>query len=299
MAVQVIGDAGTVTAVEPSYAVEVSSAVVVGGEPYEGAYEVTPSTAAQVLGTSGKLMGGDVTVEGIAATATDADVLAGKSYFGAAGLSTGGMPDNGAVGGEIAARDASVAIPAGRTSGGSVSIAQAAKASITPENIKEGVDILGVVGTFAGGGGGVGELVKEESLGHIKTTSTSNVNLNKTITLDVSDYDVLVFAVWRPGSAQLTHKATVRAVALTGSRTYDVKDGYSMTRAESYIMINGNYFLVSYSNPYGIFPNNVTFSNGVASFDMYARYNDTLSGKIDGDYTASIYGLNCLDLIGA
>ena len=38
---------------------------VVEGDPYEGAYTVTPGTTAQVLETSGKVMRGDVTIEPI------------------------------------------------------------------------------------------------------------------------------------------------------------------------------------------------------------------------------------------
>ena len=38
---------------------------MVEGEPYEGAYTVTPSQVAQVLATNGKVMTGDLTVEPI------------------------------------------------------------------------------------------------------------------------------------------------------------------------------------------------------------------------------------------
>lgn len=57
---------GTVTARSPSYSVEVASGVIViGGDPYEGSYEVTPTADGQVLPTRAKTMTDDVTIHEI------------------------------------------------------------------------------------------------------------------------------------------------------------------------------------------------------------------------------------------
>lgn len=80
------------------------------------------------------------------ATATDADVLASKTYFKSGGTSTGSMANNGATGGTISTKAGSVTIPAGYTSGGSVTIASAEQDKIITGNIKSGVTILGVSG---------------------------------------------------------------------------------------------------------------------------------------------------------
>ena len=56
---------GTVMARSPSYSVGITSGVLVGGIPYEGSYEVTPTTGEQVLPTRSKTMRDDLTVHAI------------------------------------------------------------------------------------------------------------------------------------------------------------------------------------------------------------------------------------------
>ena len=80
------------------------------------------------------------------ATAVQADILTGKNAYISGGKKSGSMPNNGATGGTISAKDGSVSIPAGFTSGGSVSIASAEQEKIIAGNIKAGVTILGQAG---------------------------------------------------------------------------------------------------------------------------------------------------------
>lgn len=82
------------------------------------------------------------------ANITSTDVLSGKTAFGASGSVSGGMTNNGATGGTISTKAGSVAIPAGYTSGGSVTIASAEQDKIIATNIKSGVTILGVSGSI-------------------------------------------------------------------------------------------------------------------------------------------------------
>lgn len=84
-----------------------------------------------------------------AADIASADVLTGKTGFGANGEVSGGMANNGATGGSISTKAGSVTIPAGYTSGGSVSISSAEQAKIIASNIKSGVTLLGVVGSLS------------------------------------------------------------------------------------------------------------------------------------------------------
>ncbi len=83
------------------------------------------------------------------ATATAADILSGKTTYGANGLVTGNMADNGATGGTIATKDGAVVIPAGKTTGGTVSILPSAVADLTAGNLLAGKNVLGVGGTLA------------------------------------------------------------------------------------------------------------------------------------------------------
>ena len=75
------------------------------------------------------------------------DVLATKKVFGAGGEITGSMANNGATGGTISTKAGSVNIPAGYTSGGSVTISSTEQAKIIAGNIKSGVTLLGQAGS--------------------------------------------------------------------------------------------------------------------------------------------------------
>ncbi len=82
-------------------------------------------------------------------TAAATDVLSGKTAFGANGQISGSMANNGATGGTISTKTGTVSIPAGYTSGGSVSIAASAIADLVAANILSGKTILGVNGTLS------------------------------------------------------------------------------------------------------------------------------------------------------
>lgn len=77
------------------------------------------------------------------------DVLSGKAFVGASGEDTGTMANNGSTGGTISTKAGTVTIPAGYTSGGTVSISASEQAKIIASNIKSGVTLLGVVGSLA------------------------------------------------------------------------------------------------------------------------------------------------------
>ena len=84
-----------------------------------------------------------------AATAGAADILTGKTAFGASGSVSGSMADNGSTSGTISTKAGTVNIPAGYTTGGTVSLASAAIADLTASNILSGKTILGVAGSLA------------------------------------------------------------------------------------------------------------------------------------------------------
>ena len=84
------------------------------------------------------------------ATAQVAEVLNGKTFYARGSKLTGTMPNNGSVNGTIATK-AAYTIPMGFHDGsGTVSIDATESAKIVAGNIKSGVTILGVEGTFAG-----------------------------------------------------------------------------------------------------------------------------------------------------
>ena len=83
------------------------------------------------------------------ATVTAAHLLTGDSAFGASGEVTGSMANNGSTSGTISTKAGTVTIPAGYTSGGTVSISSTEQAKIIASNIKSGVTLLGVAGSLA------------------------------------------------------------------------------------------------------------------------------------------------------
>ena len=88
------------------------------------------------------------------ATATAAEILKGKTAYVAGSKLTGTMPNNGAKTLEIATKDGTPPIPMGFHDGsGKAQIAAAEKAKLIPENIREGITVLGVVGSMSGSEG--------------------------------------------------------------------------------------------------------------------------------------------------
>lgn len=80
---------------------------------------------------------------------TSADVLTGKTGYGASGEVQGSIAVNGSTSGTISTKAGTVTIPAGYTTGGTVSISSTEQAKIIASNIKSGVTILGQAGSLS------------------------------------------------------------------------------------------------------------------------------------------------------
>lgn len=84
-------------------------------------------------------------------TAAVAEILSGRTAHARGALLTGTMTNNGGVTGTISTKDGQYTVPQGYHDGsGKVSIAPAERAKIIAGNIKSGVQILGVTGTYSG-----------------------------------------------------------------------------------------------------------------------------------------------------
>ena len=81
------------------------------------------------------------------ANAAAGDILTGKSAFGSSGEVSGSMANNGSTGGTIGTKSGTYTIPAGYTSGGTVSLTNVT--DCVAGNILSGKSILGVSGNLA------------------------------------------------------------------------------------------------------------------------------------------------------
>lgn len=78
---------------------------------------------------------------------TSADVLTGKTGFGANGSVSGSMANNGSVSGTIGTKAGTVTVPAGYTAGGTISLTNVSDCEAG--NILSGKSILGVSGSLS------------------------------------------------------------------------------------------------------------------------------------------------------
>lgn len=81
------------------------------------------------------------------ANAAATDILTGKTAYGASGSISGSMANNGSTSGTIGTKAGTVTIPAGYTSGGTVSLTNVS--DCVAGNILTGKSILGVSGSLS------------------------------------------------------------------------------------------------------------------------------------------------------
>lgn len=87
------------------------------------------------------------------ANASASEILSGKTAYVNGTKITGTMPNNGAVSGTIDDLSTPYTVPQGYHDGsGTVEVDSTEAAKIIPSNIKDGVEILGVTGTYTGEG---------------------------------------------------------------------------------------------------------------------------------------------------
>lgn len=87
-------------------------------------------------------------------TATVAEVLATKTFAKNGSVLTGTMPNRGAVSGTISDKSTPYTIPQGYHDGsGTVGLDSSSANALVANNIREGVEILGVTGTMSGSEG--------------------------------------------------------------------------------------------------------------------------------------------------
>lgn len=115
-------------------------------------------------------------------TASQAEVLTGKSFAKNGEILTGTMPNVGAQSGSITTKEQEVTITRGYHDGsGKIGIDASEQAKLLPENIKEGLTILGVVGSYTGS-----ELIHATS-----ATITPKITAQTILPTDLGEYNYI------------------------------------------------------------------------------------------------------------
>ena len=137
--------------------------IIYGGQPLidltSASLEVTDGakilSGESAFGRDGEKINGTCTYDADTsdATASAGEILSGQTAYVNGSKVTGTMPNNGAVSGEIDDISTPYTIPAGYHDGsGTVEVDSTEAAKIIPGTIKDGVEILGVTGTYTGEG---------------------------------------------------------------------------------------------------------------------------------------------------
>ena len=93
----------------------------------------------------------DYDVNSSEANAAVAEVLEGKTFAARGEMLTGTMPNNGGISGTIETKEQEYAVPMGFHDGsGKVAISAVEQAKLIPANVKQGIEILGVTGSYSG-----------------------------------------------------------------------------------------------------------------------------------------------------
>lgn len=128
------------------------------------AYTFHDATGASKTGTC------DFDVDSSDCTAAVAEVLSGKTFAKGGSVLTGTMPNRGSVSGTISSKAEQYTIPQGYHDGsGKVGISSTEQAKVIAGNIKAGIVLLGVTGTYSG------EAVTATSVNITPSTSSQTV----------------------------------------------------------------------------------------------------------------------------
>lgn len=142
------------------------------------------------------------------ANATAAEILSGRTAYVNKNKITGEMTNNGAVSGTISTKAGTYTVPAGYHSGlGSVAISTTEQNKIISTNIKSGIEILGVTGSYSG---------EAVTAGAVSVTPylTSQTILPSSISKDyISQVNVAAIAVTESDNAAGGKTVTIGTVA--------------------------------------------------------------------------------------
>ena len=152
-------------------------------------------------------------------------------------------------------------------------------------------------------GGGL-DLLQTTSLGALSTSSTSATDTGKTVSLAQStgwqNYDLLLVDISVDTTTNGRHTSTVTPVLITGTSNVSTKNTYTVVsnKWNSKLGSTGTASTRQSTNAYGVYINSASASSNTLTLTVYYRYNSNSTGTLNGTYTARVYGIKLIDLIG-
>ena len=177
--------------------------------------------------------------------------------------------------------------------------------TITTNNTYDVTSLASVVVNVSGGGGTDRlVLLQTTSLGALSTSSTSAVDTGKKVSLAQStgwqNYDLLIVDISVDTPTNGRHTSTVSIVFVTGTSNVSTKDVYAVggNKWNSKLSGNGTASTRQYATAYGVYVSAPSESSNTLTLTVNGRYNSIYTGTINGTYTARVYGIRLIDLIG-
>lgn len=160
-------------------------------------------------------------------------------------------------------------------------------------------------GTSSGGGGTDRlVLIQTTSIGSLTTSSTSAQDTGKTVscasTTGWANYDLLLVDISVNTTTNGRHTSTVTPVLLTGTSNVTTKNTYTVgsNKWNSKLGSTGTASTRQSTTAYGVYINSASVSSNTLNMTVYYRYNSNSTGTLNGTYTARVYGIKLIDLIG-
>ena len=197
-----------------------------------------------------------------------------------------------------------------KTGGGTARFDDASVTTATASDVASGKVFLASDGTIttgtASGGGGSDRLVllQTTAIGSLSTSSTSATDTGKTVTLAQStgwqNYDLLLVDISVDTTTNGRHTSTVSGVLLTGTSNVTTKNTYTVmsNKWNSKLSSSGTASTRQSTTAYGVYINTATVSSNTLTLTVYDKYNNNSTGTLNGTYTARVYGIKLIDLIG-